>query len=93
MNGDDDLVCLSTNTEKCLEKLYEDNLMCKRDNIKYISFEPRKYDIIYVYEIVDYVSFMNLFRHNNYINFKKHAFNESYTRKEIFKQVFERLEV
>lgn len=85
----ENLINISVGTNKNLD-IYQDNLLCKRDDGVLIIGQPRNYDVIYVYEIIDMPLFLNVLQKNEFVDFETHIFKR-YCFNDFVKQVYERI--
>ena len=83
------MICLSTGCDRIFDRYWQENLVAKRDEWEGLYEEPRKKDIIYVYEITDHYDFFYIARK---IKFSKLTDYKNYIGRSCLKLVYERID-
>lgn len=83
------MLCLSTDCNRVFSKYWKKNLVAKRDGWESLYEDPRKKDIIYVYEITDHYDFFYIARN---VKFSKPTDYKSYLNRACVKLVYERVD-
>ena len=90
LNTKNNLIGCGTSTNVNIKNIWDDKLLGLRDKNKntYIFGEPRGYDVIYIYEILDMEKWLDIFHKIKYVEL---IHLDGYT-KEYTKLVYERID-
>lgn len=83
------MLCLSAGCDRIFDDYWQKDLLAKREGWSSLYEEPRKNDIIYVYEITDHYDFFEIVRKVPFVEFKEF---KDYLGRPCVKLIYERID-